>query len=83
VENVCHGRSFFATESGQIGLGPPDARTRDIVWIFHNGFTPFVLRADTHGIEYQFLGESNVDGPMYGEAFGLDASNESIMFTLH
>ena len=50
--------------------------------MFYNSFTPFVLRADTDGIEYQFLGESYVDGLMYGEAFGLDASNESTMFTL-
>lgn len=86
VNLACLGRSFFSTESGRTGLGPPDTEPGDTVCIFYNGRTPFIVRPiDTDGIgnEYQFLGESYVDGLMYGEAFELDASNESTMFTLH
>ena len=86
VTDACHGRSFFSTESGRIGLGPPDTKPKDIVCIFYNGCTPFIVRdIDGIGNEYQFLGESYVDGLMYGEAFELKESNRSNLtrFNLH
>jgi hypothetical protein len=86
VTDACDGRSFFSTESGRIGLGPLDTKPEDIVCIFYNGCTPFIVRTigiDGIGNEYQFLGESYVDGLMYGEAFELGASNTDTMFNLH
>ena len=86
MTDACHGRSFFSTESGRIGLGPPDTMPEDIVCIFYNGCTPFIVRTkgiDGIGNEYQFLGESYVDGLTYGEAFELKASNRSTRFNLH
>ncbi|PMD20019.1 hypothetical protein NA56DRAFT_705262 [Hyaloscypha hepaticicola] len=86
VIDACHGRSFFSTKSGRIGLGPPDTKPEDIVCIFYNGCTPFIVRTignDGIGNKYQFLGKSYVDGLMYGEAFELEASNRSTRFNLH
>jgi hypothetical protein len=86
VTDACHGRSFFSTKSGRIGLGPPDTQPGDFVCIFYNGCTPFIVRTidiDGTGNEDQFLGESYVDGLMYGEAFKLVASNRGTMFNLH
>jgi Heterokaryon incompatibility protein (HET) len=70
--NACCGRSFFSTRGGRIGIGPLHTKPGDLVCIFYNGYLPFIIRLITgNGTEksYNFIGESYVDGLMYGEAF--------------
>jgi hypothetical protein len=83
VKNACTGHSFFSTENGRVGLGPPDTEAGDVICIFYNGFTPLTVRdVGTNNDQYHFLGESYVDSLMYGEGFELETANESTMFVL-
>ena len=41
---TCVGRRYFSTESGQVGLGPPDMQKGDSVCIFYDSGPAFVLR---------------------------------------
>jgi hypothetical protein len=34
-----HGRSFFSTQGGRVGLGPWHTKSGDVVCIFYNGYT--------------------------------------------
>lgn len=44
-----HGRSYFSTEGGRIGLGPLHTKRGDLVCIFYNGRTPYILRPKEGG----------------------------------
>lgn len=76
-----HGRSYFTTESGRVGLGPQHTQPGNLVCMFYNGGSPFILRLkDTNS--YFLLGESYVHGLMYGEAPGLKDRGSDKFFTL-
>lgn len=67
-----HGRSFLSTRGGRVGLGPLRTKPGDLICIFYNGCTPYIIRPIQEGqtwTSYEFVGESYVDGLMYGEAF--------------
>lgn len=84
VESACHGRLFFITSNGYMGLAPLSTRSGDLICIFLGGRTPFVLRPDGKNT-YKFIGECYVEGRMHGEAMvtvdGDDGNFEE--FVLH
>ncbi|KAH7303631.1 heterokaryon incompatibility protein-domain-containing protein [Stachybotrys elegans] len=70
---VCS-QSFFITRHGYTGIGPPDARIGDEVWVLLCGNFPHVLRplmtvGATHSDEegYEHVGDAYVHGIMDGE----------------
>ena len=62
---------FFITRMGRIGLGHPETKPGDHVWILRGGRVPFTLRAraDKTELGYDFVGWSYVQGIMRGEIF--------------
>jgi hypothetical protein len=78
-------QAFFVTVKGYIGVGPPDARSGDQVWILCGGQVPFVLR-ETHqestafdgACERSLVGDAYVHGIMDGEAVGDNAEMQTV-----
>lgn len=70
--------AFFITEEGYIGIGPPDMRESDEVWVLAGGRMPFVLRHEhertleegtaDRSCERVLVGDAYVHGLMDGEA---------------
>jgi hypothetical protein len=83
---ACHGRSFFSTTGGRsVGLGPRYAKRGDMICIFHNGVTPFIVRPgkeDPNGTRNEFVGECYVHGLMYGEALEKEIKRPDTTFIL-
>ncbi|KAK5679622.1 hypothetical protein LTS10_008444 [Elasticomyces elasticus] len=61
-------RRFFVTNSGRPGLGPRAMQTGNIVTLLRGVRTPIILRPLSDG-RYQLVGETYVDGIMFGEAW--------------
>ncbi|MCJ1314081.1 hypothetical protein MMC25_007761 [Agyrium rufum] len=59
-------RKFFATKGGRIGMGPSGTQRGDRVIIAFFCPTPYLLRKTEN--RYTLVGETYVDGIMYGEA---------------
>ena len=68
LHGVCRGRNVFVTSNGRIGLGHPTVREGDEVWLLAGSIMPAILRPRDNG-NFEFLGETYVDGTMYGEAW--------------
>jgi hypothetical protein len=81
LEYACHGRSYFSTEGGRIGLGPLHTKQGDLVCIFYSGVTLYILRLKEGG-GYLLIRESYVHGLMYGEAFEKEDREGDEFFTL-
>jgi hypothetical protein len=73
-------QAFFVTRKGYMGIGPPNTRPGDQVWVFCGGQVPFVLRKvkqenptsnATSG--RTLVGDAYVHGIMDGEAVGENA----------
>lgn len=62
---VGHGRRFFTTTKGFVGLAPDIAQVGDKVCLISGCCTPFIIRAD--GPNFCLVGESYVHGVMDGE----------------
>jgi hypothetical protein len=77
---VCHGRCFFVTEKGHMGLGPPEVQKGDLVAVLLGGSVPFILRGEEQGC-FTLLGESYVYGLMKGEAL-TDPETKRYMFLI-
>ncbi|KAF4962548.1 hypothetical protein FSARC_9326 [Fusarium sarcochroum] len=60
-------RRFFVTESGYIGLGPPDLEPRDSICVLLGGRVAYALRKGSDGT-WSYIGECYVHGIMDGEA---------------
>ncbi|KIW15216.1 hypothetical protein PV08_05261 [Exophiala spinifera] len=65
-------RRFFVSDRGMPGVGPMDTREGDLLAILAGGKVPYVLRKSPNATtsspnEFTFVGESYVDGVMYGE----------------
>ena len=67
LNKVCHGRCFFVTGKGYMGLGPPEMQKEDLVAVLLGGSVPFVLHAEEQE-QFSLVGESYVHGLMNGEA---------------
>jgi hypothetical protein len=80
-----HGRSFFSTKGGRIGLGSQYAKRGDVICIFYNGVTPFIVRSrkeDSTATRNEFIGESYVHGLMYGEGLKEEGKHRDSIFVL-
>jgi hypothetical protein len=73
-------QAFFVTRKGYIGIGPPNTRPGDQVWILCGGQVPFVLRqveqenpTSNATSERTLVGDAYVHGIMDGEAVGENA----------
>ncbi|KUJ23934.1 HET-domain-containing protein [Mollisia scopiformis] len=60
------GRGFFTTETGYMGMGPPNVQLGDIVCVLFGGEVPFVLRPSENGM-YKMIGQCYLHGVMDGE----------------
>jgi len=83
---ACRKRQFFSTGNGRIGLGPLGTLPGDMICIFYNGYTPFIIRPHPQPNDselYRFIGEAYVDGIMYGEALKAEDRPKDRVFVLH
>jgi len=67
VSKYCHGRCFFITEKGYIGIGPAELTPSHEVAVLMGGQVPFVL-SKLGGDRYKLIGECYVHGFMKGKA---------------
>ncbi|KAF0330026.1 HET-domain-containing protein [Colletotrichum asianum] len=79
VRMMIAGQTFFVTERGYVGIGPPNLAEGDEVWVLSGGKVPFILRPST-GDEsprssatplFTLIGDAFVYGIMDGEAIAL------------
>ena len=65
-------QTFFITNTGYIGIGPPQVKPGDQVWVFKGGNVPFVMRKgknqEAGAEQLTLIGDAYVHGVMYGEA---------------
>ncbi|RSM01299.1 hypothetical protein CDV31_011429 [Fusarium ambrosium] len=68
ARDMARSQAFFITESGYFGIGPPDAKIGDEVWVLLCGKVPHVIRRkDGQDLEFQYIGDAYVQGIMEGE----------------
>lgn len=67
AEPLVHGRRFFVSDNGFVGLVPEQARPGDEICVLFGGYAPVVLRRKESGA-FGFVGECYVFGLMAGEA---------------
>ncbi|KAH7076317.1 heterokaryon incompatibility protein-domain-containing protein [Paraphoma chrysanthemicola] len=74
VRSMILNQAFFITQKGHIGIGPPNTKEGDTVWVLAGGRVPFVLRPTGNKLsqrqvagEYMFVGDAFVQGVMDGE----------------
>ncbi|KAF8848188.1 HET-domain-containing protein [Acephala macrosclerotiorum] len=70
ITNQC----FYATATGQNGLGPYGTMPGDIVTLLYGGKFCYILREV--GDHYIFVGDAYLHGVMYGELLGLGMQKE-------
>ena len=82
-------QSFFITNNGYLGLGPPTIQEGDEVWVLFGGQMPFNLRPKTvkaassknvRDIEHEFVGDVYVHGIMDGEVETLLGDTHKTVF---
>jgi hypothetical protein len=66
---IRRGRKLFITAKSWVGIGPEPTRPGDIIYGLVGGDVPFVLRETETANKFTLIGESYVDGTMYGELF--------------
>lgn len=86
-ESVCGivpNQAFFTTKKGYIGVGPPESRPGDEVWVSYGGQVPFVLRKinqrnDLEKVrQRELVGNAYTHGTMDGEAVQAPHEPQSI-----
>lgn len=75
-------QNFFITKSGYVGIGPPQMKSGDQVWIFSGGNVPFVMRKiddEKEGCaQLVLVGDAYVHGVMDGEAMKDDPRVQTV-----
>lgn len=66
IEEWSVGRSFFITEEGRVGLGPPTIKPLDICAVIIGAQVPSILRISSSG-RNRLVGEAYIHGAMDGE----------------
>ncbi|KAE9367374.1 HET-domain-containing protein [Stipitochalara longipes BDJ] len=61
-------RAYFSTVGGRLGLGPRNMAVGDLVCIVYGAKVPYILRSRRTGTKVALVGDSYVDGAMYGES---------------
>jgi hypothetical protein len=86
-ESVCGmvpNQAFFITKKGYIGVGPPETRLGDEVWILYGGQVPFVLGKTEHNNpiediqQRKLVGDAYTHGIMDGEAVHADYRTQTV-----
>ncbi|KAM0421041.1 hypothetical protein ACHAPT_011112 [Fusarium lateritium] len=68
ARDMARSQAFFITDSGYFGIGPPDAKVGDEVWVILCGKVPHVIRRNSEqGSEFEYIGDAYVQGIMEGE----------------
>ncbi|KAI8721720.1 HET domain-containing protein [Fusarium sp. LHS14.1] len=68
ARDMARSQAFFITESGYFGIGPPDAKIGDEVWVLLCGKVPHVIRRSSEkSLEFEYVGDAYVQGIMDGE----------------
>ena len=71
MPSVCRGRALFLTEGGRVGIGHETLQPGDQVWLLAGAKVPFLLRQSHHD-HMKLVGETYVDGMMFGELWPAD-----------
>jgi len=69
MRNIMRQRRLFVTKQGFIGIGPVEARSRDVVFIISGCNFPIILRPRNN--VFAVVGEAYMHGYMAGEALAL------------
>jgi hypothetical protein len=67
VSKLCS-RAYLSTAGGRVGLSPRNMAAGDWVCIVYGAKVPYILRSRPASAEMEFIGDSYVDGVMYGES---------------
>ncbi|KAJ4234672.1 hypothetical protein NW759_001663 [Fusarium solani] len=68
ARDMARSQAAFITESGYFGIGPPDAKIGDEVWVLLCGNVPHVIRRRSEqGLEFEYIGDAYVQSIMDGE----------------
>jgi hypothetical protein len=84
MKRLSDGR-FFITKRGYVGVGPPQTRVGDRVFVLHGGAVPFLVRRSTSEVEESrngiatLVGEAYVHGIMYGKAMEFDRLKHKVV----
>jgi hypothetical protein len=84
MKRLSDGR-FFITKRGYVGVGPPQTRVGDRVFVLHGGAVPFLVRRSTSEVEDSrngiatLVGEAYVHGIMYGKAMEFDRLKHKVV----
>jgi hypothetical protein len=81
VHEKCHGRSFFVTHKGLMGLGPAEMQPEQVVVVLLGGRVPFVLCRQEED-RYQLVGECYTHGFMKGEAMQVDEDAMDVFYLI-
>ncbi|KIN02890.1 hypothetical protein OIDMADRAFT_118906 [Oidiodendron maius Zn] len=82
------GQTFFITQRGYFGIGPPTIEQGDEVWVISGGKVPFILRPRETGsqapqpmisLEFTLVGNAFVYGIMDGEAEMLCGASQKVI----
>ena len=82
------GQTFFITQRGYFGIGPPTIKQGDEVWVLSGGKVPFILRPRETGSqapqpmtssEFTLAGNAFVYGIMDGEAAMLCGASQNVI----
>jgi hypothetical protein len=71
VAFTCNGNTFYSTEGGRIGIGPPGTKTGDFVCIPCQSQIPFIMRKNDANGRYILIGGTYCSGVMDGEIFDM------------
>jgi hypothetical protein len=73
---------MVGTREGRFGFTCTGARLGDVVCVFNNSVSPFVIRKVDEmddRTRWRFVGDAYVDGLMYGEADALAVEEENVL----
>ena len=73
ISRVLYGRTFMASTTGLMCLGPEETQAEDVIFVAMGADVPFVLRPQEDG-NFKFVGECYVHGIMDGELFRSEAN---------
>jgi hypothetical protein len=83
IHEINRGRRYFSTESGRLGLGPPEIQKGDTVCVFYGTETVMLLRpAKSNPGEWYFVGDTFVHGLMKLEETPECAKGADEIFTI-
>ena len=75
-------RDFIATEHGRIGWGPEGVEAGDVITVFDNGIVPYILRPRQPNEPMLLVGQTYIDGLMYGEVFNMEKEKKVAISTI-